>query len=376
MRLRVHVAMIAVASAIIAGCVADRVAEAQLGDSCELRDAYKIKPWNGTYIRCQIVPGTSLHADGEANDARFVWTETTKEQYSLAQASDDKVRVDGSSTVAPLAIVAAKFFEAASRSVNGNHAVKVSVGTSGTGGGFEKFCHGETDISNASRAIKDGEREECAKNGIVFTEIQIANDGLAVVVNRDNTWAKCLTMEELGKIWGPDSTITKWSDVRRGFPDVPLQLYGAGTDSGTFDAFSSFVNGKSGIIRKVGVETSEDDNVTVLGVESESGAMGYFGLSYAVENADKVRAIELDGGDGCVSPTERNVQTYAYPMARPLYIYAKNSSLRDRVGVAAFVKFFVDNMTQINKDALFVPLEDNQVRQVQTTVAGIVDTTL
>jgi len=376
MRFWSRVSLVALCAALIAGCVADRVAEAELGDSCELRDAYKIKQWDGTYIRCEIVPGTSLHADGEANEARFVWTETTQDQYVIAQASDDKVRVDGSSTVAPLAIVAAKFFEAASRSLNGSHAVRVSVGTSGTGGGFEKFCHGETDISNASRAIKDAEREECAKNGVEFTEIQIANDGLAVVVNRENTWAQCLTMEELALMWGPESKITKWSEVRKGFPDVPLQLYGAGTDSGTFDAFSNFVNGKSGIIRKVGVETSEDDNVTVLGVESESGAMGYFGLSYAVENADKVRAIELDGGEGCVKPTESNVQTYAYPMARPLYIYAKNSALRERVGVAAFVKFFVDNMTQINKDALFVPLEDDQVRRVQITVDTIVGSSL
>ena len=376
MAFKSRVALVVVAAAVIAGCVADRVAEAELGDVCELRDAYKIKPWNGTYIRCQIVPGTSLHADGESNEARFVWTETNEDQYALAMASDDKVRVDGSSTVAPLAIVAAKFFEAASRSVNGSHAVTVSVGTSGTGGGFEKFCHGETDISNASRAIKDGEREECAKNGVVFTEIQVANDGLAVVVNKENTWAQCLTMEELALIYGPESTITRWSQVRSGFPDVPLQLFGAGTDSGTFDAFSNFVNGKSGIIRKVGVETSEDDNVTVMGVQSETGAIGYFGLSYAVENADKVRAIELDGGEGCVIPTERNVQTYTYPMARPLFIYAKNSALRERIGVAAFVKFFVDNMTQINKDALFVPLEDAQVRQVQTTVASIVETSL
>lgn len=357
----------------LAACGPDVVADAQLGDDCTLRWAYSVKQTDDGYIRCEIVPGTSLHADNEADAARFEWVATTEDQYLLATAERDLVRIDGSSTVAPLSAITAKFFEAASKSVMGNNGVRVSVGISGTGGGFEKFCNGETDISNASRAIKDGEREICAKNGIAFSEVQVANDGLAVVVNLDNDWAGCLTLDELRSIWEPGSTITNWSQVREGFPDVRLKLFGAGTDSGTFDAFTTFVNGKSGIARREGVATSENDNVTVQGVLSEEGALGYFGYSYAVENADKVRAIALDGGDGCVSPSESSVQRYEYPMARPLYMYVKDSSVRSRPGVRAFVEFFVDNSTQINRDALFVPLSPDQQQEVRRIVERLVD---
>ena len=352
----------------LAACGPDVVAEAQLGDDCSLRYAYSVKQTSDGYIRCEIVPGTSLHADNDDDAARFMWVSTAKDQYVLATAANDLVRIDGSSTVAPLSAITAKFFESASRSVMGKNGVRVSVGISGTGGGFEKFCNGETDISNASRAIKDSEIELCASNGVDFTEVQVANDGLAVVVNLENDWATCLTLDELRRIWEPGSTISNWSQVRSGFPDVRLKLFGAGTDSGTFDAFTTFVNGKSGIARREGVATSENDNVTVQGVLSDRGALGYFGYSYAVENADKVRAIAIDGGKGCVNPTESNVQSYSYPFARPLFMYVKNESLIERPGTRAFVEFFVDNSTQINRDALFVPLSPDQQQRVRGVV--------
>jgi phosphate transport system substrate-binding protein len=356
----------------IVACAPDVVEEAQLGDECSLRYAYSVKKTDDGFIRCEIVPGTSLHADDAQDEARFVWTTTTEDQYLLASVASGIVRIDGSSTVAPLSAVTAKFFESSSKSVRGKQSVRVSVGISGTGGGFEKFCNGETDISNASRAIKDSEVEACLANGIEFTEVQVANDGLAVVVNQENTWAQCLTLDELRRMWEPGSTLSNWSQVRPGFPDVRLKLFGAGTDSGTFDAFTTFINGKSGVARRVGVATSENDNVTVQGVLSESGALGYFGYSYAVENANKVRMVAIDGGEGCVEPTKESVQNYSYPLSRPLFMYVKNASLRDLPAVGAFVQFFVDNSEQINTDALFVPMTEEVRLELKDRIAQLV----
>jgi len=344
---------------------------AKVGDECKLKDAYKIENVGSTYIRCEIVKGTSIHSTDKAKKAKFAWTKTTEAQYVLANANNETLRIDGSSTVYPLTAVAAKYFETTSKSVMGKKGVKVTVGISGTGGGFEKFCKNETDISDASRAIKSSEAANCAKAGIAYTEVIIANDGLAVVVNPKNTWAKCLTMAEMKKIWEPNSKVTKWSEIRAGFPDTAIKLFGAGTDSGTFDAFTDFVNGKSGVVRKEGVQTSEDDNVTVRGVQSDTGGMGYFGLSYAIENSKTVKAIQLDKGSGCVEPTEKTVQAYTYPMARPLYIYVKNASIATKPAVGAFVQFFVDNLKQISTDALFVPLTNKQIKTLQSEMAKI-----
>lgn len=351
--------------------VASPALAAKLGDECKLKDAYKIEKVGSTYIRCQIVPGTSIHTTDPKKKAKFAWTKTTEAQYVLANANNESIRIDGSSTVYPLTAVAAKYFETTSKSVVGKKAVKVTVGISGTGGGFEKFCKGETDISDASRAIKSSEAANCVKTGNAYTEVIIANDGLAVVVNPKNTWAKCLTMVEMKKIWEPTSKVTKWSEIRAGFPDTSIKLFGAGTDSGTFDAFTEFVNGKGGVVRKEGVQTSEDDNVTVRGVQSDTGAMGYFGLSYAIENSKTVKAIQLDKGAGCIDPTERTVQAYTYPMARPLYIYVKNASISTKPAVGAFVQFYVDNLKQISADALFVPLTNKQIKTLQAEMAVI-----
>ena len=295
--------------------------------------------------------GTNTDADGSA---------------SAPAASASEIRIDGSSTVAPLSAAAGELFKAENPDVN------VSVGTSGTGGGFKKFCAGETDISNASRQIKDEEAAECAAAGIEFTEIVVANDALTIVVNKENDWATCLTVEELNKMWAPEAegTITSWSQIRAGFPDVPLDLYGAGTDSGTFDYFTKAINGEEGASR-TDYNPTEDDNVTVQGVEGAQGALGYFGLSYYEENMDKLKALEIDGGAGCVAPSIETAQggTYA-PLSRPLFIYVSKAAAA-RPEVLSFAEFFVANDEAITTKALFVPLSPEQVTAAEAAVAGL-----
>mgnify|MGYP000288593867 FL=1 len=350
-----------VAVGVVAMSSASPVSAAKIGDTCKQKDAYKIEKVGTSYIRCEIVKGTSIHSKDKKKAAKFAWTKTTERQFLIANANNETVRIDGSSTVYPLSAVAAKYFENASKSVKKGEAAKVTVGFSGTGGGFEKFCRGETDISNASRAIKSTEAAVCKTAGIEFTEILIANDGLAVVVNKDNTWASCLTMTELKKIWNLGSTVTKWSDVRAGFPDTAIKMFGAGTDSGTFDSFTEMVNGKGKVVRKDGVQTSEDDNVTVAGVNGDKGAMGYFGLSYAIENESKVKLVQIDKGAGCVTPTDVTVQGGTYALGRPLFTYVKNLSISTKPAVGAYVQFWVDNLKQISADAIFVPLTNKQM---------------
>jgi phosphate transport system substrate-binding protein len=268
------------------------------------------------------------------------------------------ITVDGSSTVAPLSETAAEDFMAE------NSGVQITVGTSGTGGGFEKFCNGETDMSDASRPIKTDDPAEgpnCEANGIEYTELQVANDGLSVVVNPENDWADCLTVEQVKTIWEPaaEGTITNWNQVDPSFPDEPLELFGAGTDSGTFDYFTEAINGEEGASR-TDYTATEDDNVTVTGVEGSKGAIGYFGLSYYEENTDKLKAVEIDGGDGCVAPSVETVQSGEYtPLARPLFVYPSQDLLGRPEG-AAFVEYYLDNATSIAEAALFVPLTAEQ----------------
>ena len=312
-------------------------------------------------VAAVVIPAALLLAAcGGSNDA------ADPADTSAPAAASTEVRVDGSSTVAPLAAAAGELFKAENPSVN------VSVGTSGTGGGFKKFCAGETDISNASRPIKDEEKELCAAAGIEFTEIIVANDALTVVVNKANDWATCLTVEELNKMWAPEAegTITNWSQIRAGFPDVELDLYGAGTDSGTFDYFTDEINGEEGASR-TDYNPSEDDNVTVQGVEGSEGGLGYFGLSYFEENADKLTAVEIDGGAGCVAPNSDNAQGGTYvPLARPLFIYVSNQAAA-KPEVLSFVDFFVKNDDAITAKALFVPLSADQKTAAETAVAGL-----
>ena len=264
------------------------------------------------------------------------------------------ITADGSSTVGPFTTKAAEDFRATG-------GVDVTVGISGTGGGFERFCAGETDISNASRAIKDEEAAICAENGVEFVEFQVATDALTNVVNPENDWATCLTVEQLNEIWKPDSQVTNWNQVDPSYPDVPLKLYGAGTDSGTFDYFTDVINGEEGASRS-DFSATEDDNVTVQGVSGDKGALGYFGFSYYEENQDTLEALEVDGGAGCVAPSVDMAQDGSYtPLARPLFMYVKTSSLADTEGLADFVRYTLENEQTIAEEARFVPLSQEQI---------------
>ena len=278
------------------------------------------------------------------------------------------IAIDGSSTVAPLMKLTAESFQDA------NAGVTVAVGTSGTGGGFEKFCAGETDISNASRPIKDTEIEACTAKGIEYFEVLVANDALTVVVNPENTWAKCLTVEQLKKMWEPEAegTITNWNLIDPSFPDQALTLFGAGTDSGTFDYFTAAINGKAKASR-TDYNPTEDDNVTVTGVAGDKGALGYFGFSYLEENADKVTAVEIDGGKGCVAPSAAAVLDETYtPLSRPLFIYV-NKEAATRAEVKAFVNYFVAHQDDLSSEALFVSLSDSQKALQATELASVLE---
>jgi phosphate transport system substrate-binding protein len=283
-------------------------------------------------------------------------------------ASDDgtaalsgDVRVDGSSTVGPLTEAAAEFFQ------EENPDVRVTVGISGTGGGFEKFCAGETDISDASRQIEADEEEACASGGIEWAEVQVALDGIAVVVNPENDWADNLTVEQLKTIWNEGSTIDNWNQVDPSFPDVPLELFGPGTDSGTFDYFTDAINGEEGVSR-TDYNATEDDNVAVQGVSGSKGGMAYFGLSYYEQNTDKLKVVAVDGGSGPVVPSRETVQSGDYtPLSRPLFIYPSKAAL-ERPEVSAFVQFYLENADRIAEQALYVPMTAEQVAASQAVV--------
>ena len=247
-----------------------------------------------------------------------------------------------------------------------NSGVKVTVGVSGTGGGFERFCAGETDLSNASRPIKDDPEEAglCESAGIEYTEFQVANDGLAIVVNPENDWVECLTVEQLKTIWSPDTAAKSWKDVDPAFPDEQIKLYGPGTDSGTFDYFTDEINGEEGKSR-TDYQATEDDNVIVQGVGAEKGGLGYFGLSYAEQNTDKVKLVPVDSGGGCITPSVETVQDGSYkPLGRPLYVYAKNEALA-RPEVKAFMQYMIDNAVSIAEESLYVPMTEDQVTEAQ-----------
>jgi phosphate transport system substrate-binding protein len=274
------------------------------------------------------------------------------------------IKIDGSSTVGPLTEAAAELF----REKNPN--VKITVGISGTGGGFEKFCAGETDISDASRPIEPPEVAACKKKGITYGESQVANDGIAVVVNPQNDWADCLTTGELKKIWEPKSNVNNWNQVNASYPDQSMKLFGAGTDSGTFEYFNEAINGDKAATRK-DYSPSEDDNVTVQGVAGGKGNMGYFGLSYAIANKDKVKTLQVDGGDGCVTPDTTTVQDGSYkPLSRPLFIYPSKKALQNKA-TAEFVKYYVDNYADIAKQAQFVPMTSEQAQKAKDAVTQL-----
>ena len=273
---------------------------------------------------------------------------------------------DGSSTVQPLTAAAGELFSEENGDVN------VSVATSGTGGGFEKFCAGETDLSNASRPIKDEEKAVCEEKGIEYTELRVATDALSVVVSKENDFVKCLTTDELKKMWEPaaEDKVTTWSQVNSEFPDEKIELYGPGTDSGTFDYFTDEINGEEGASRS-DYNASEDDNVLVKGVGGSPNALGYFGYTYYEENADSLKLVEVDSGDGCVAPSAETAQDGTYtPLSRPLFVYVNKDSYAKKKQVAAFIDYYVEQDQAISEAAKFITLNDEQ----RAELTGALDT--
>jgi phosphate transport system substrate-binding protein len=271
-------------------------------------------------------------------------------------AVSGEIVVDGSSTVQPLTAAAGELFK------QDNPDVNVSVGTSGTGGGFEVFCQGSTDISDASRPIEDDEAAACDKKGIEYTQLQVATDALTVVVSADNDFVTCLTTDQLNTLWAPaaEGKVTSWNQLDPSYPDEDIELYGPGTDSGTFDYFTDVINGEEGASR-TDYNASEDDNVLVQGVAGSPNALGYFGFSYYEENQDTLKAVEIDSGDGCVAPSPEGAQDGSYsPLARPLFIYVNNASATGKPQVKGFVDFYAENDAQIAEAAQFIPLNDEQ----------------
>jgi phosphate transport system substrate-binding protein len=278
-----------------------------------------------------------------------------------------EIVIDGSSTVQPLAAVAGELYR------EENSGVNVTVGTAGTGGGFEKFCLGETDISNASRPIEEDEVKICKKNGVEYTELQVATDALTVVVSADNGFITCLTTDELKTLWEPaaEGKITTWDQVNPEFPAEKIELYGPGTDSGTFDYFTDEINGEEGASRS-DFNASEDDNVIVQGVSGSTSALGYFGFSYYEENADALKAVEIDSGDGCVAPSAETAQDGTYtPLARPLFIYPSNSAVEQKTQVAGFVDFFAQQSSEIAELAEFIPLNEEQTSTLEEAASQL-----
>jgi phosphate transport system substrate-binding protein len=279
------------------------------------------------------------------------------------------ITIDGSSTVFPLTQAAAEAFQGA------NPDVHVTVGESGTGGGFEKFCAGETDISDASRPIEPEEISACKKKGITYDDFQVANDGISVTTNPDLD-ISCLSTDQLKQLWNKGSTVNNYSqlgkdaDTGKPLPNAKVSLYGPGTDSGTFDFFTDVINGEEDRSRS-DYQPSEDDNVLVEGVSGDSDGLGYFGFSYYEQNTDKLNLVSVDAGKGCVAPSAKTIQDGTYtPLSRPLFIYPSKSALK-KPEVAAFVKYYLDNYADLAKTAQLVAMTPEQAKKSQAAYAKV-----
>lgn len=294
--------------------------------------------------------------------------EATPIPYEPAEGAEEisgTIQADGSSTVGPLTNAVLEEFNAVAPNI------QVTNGISGTGGGFERFTAGETDISNASRPIDEEEIALAEENGVEYYEFLVALDGLSVIVNPENDFADCLTVEQLNQLWAPDSTVTMWSELDPEWPEEAIELYGAGTDSGTFDFFTEEINGEAGASR-TDYQATEDDNVTVQGVAGNPFALGYLGYSYVQENPDAVRAVAIDGGEGCVEPTPETVLDGSYaPLSRPLYIYVNAESLQ-RPEAQEFLRFYLASASETAGLVGFIQIPvDRQVNQQVKLEAGI-----
>jgi phosphate transport system substrate-binding protein len=319
----------------------------------------------GIQYKCSIAGGgLKWKKTGSKQGAGASTSTSTIDTKKYANVSGS-IKIDGSSTVAPLTGVAAEAFQKISKT-------QITVGISGTGGGQTRFCKGELDLANASAAYSATQRAQCEAAGIKFTELRLATDALSVVVNPKNTWAKCLTVAELKKIWEPGSKVNYWNQVRADFPRVKMPLFGAGTDSGTFEYFTEQINGKPAKRSRVDYTPTEDDNVTVNGVKRSTGAMGYYGFSYYKENTDINKAIAIDGGKGCAEPSLENVLSGAYtPLARPLFIYVNNDQVKKNPAIIPFLEFYAADLTNLSEKAKFLPLTAEQKKKLDADLAEL-----
>ena len=294
----------------------------------------------------------------------------SQQQASAPAAQNQVITADGSSTVFPIAEAVAEEFQKA------NAGTRVTVGSSGTGGGFQKFCRNETDLSNASRPIKAAEAEACGKAGIDYIELPVAYDGLAIVVNPKNTWVSSMTVADLKKLWEPSAQgqIKRWKQIRPEWPDQEIHLFGAGVDSGTFDYFTEAIVGKEGQSRG-DYTSSEDDNVIVQGVSGDVNALGYFGYAYYEQNKDKLKLVAIDDGDatngaGPIAPSPETVSNGTYrPLSRPVFIYPKVKAL-DRAEVKAFIDFFLEKGPALVREVGYIPLHSKEQDLVRARFAA------
>lgn len=324
-------------------------------------------------IRRAAVPGIAVLAltlsacageeDAAGNDGA---TNGASAGAGVDSSITGEVIVDGSSTVYPMSTAAFELMKAEGAGI------EVSVAESGTGGGFEKFCAGETDISDASRPIKEDEEVPvCEENGIDYTELLVATDALTVAVHPDLA-VDCLTVEQLAKLFGPGSKVNNWNQLDPSFPDQKITGFIPGTDSGTYDYMAADVVADESETLREDFQSSEDDNVLVQGISGTAGGVGFFGYSYYEENADKLKALQIDNGDGCVAPSAETAQDGTYtPLARPLFIYVKNESYNDKPAVKSYVDYYIDNLADIAEGALFIPLNDEDYTKTKDTLAGI-----
>jgi phosphate transport system substrate-binding protein len=282
-----------------------------------------------------------------------VWTGCGESQRGITNVS---VRIDGSSTVYPISEAMAEGFDD-DRRARGQSIIRVPVALSGTGGGFKRFATGEIDICDASRAIKQAEAATCRESGIDYAVFSVAFDGIAIVVHPECDWVDTLTVEQLKELWRPDSGVRRWSDLDTVWPDEPIRLYGPGTDSGTFDYFTSAIVGEAGRCRS-DFTPSEDDNVIVQGVTGDRYALGYFGYAYYAENRDRLKVLGVDAGEGPVSPSPETIRSGAYhPLSRPLFIYVNKASLQ-RAEVAEFLDYYVQHSAQVAVEVGYVAVDD------------------
>ncbi|AWE08045.1 phosphate-binding protein [Lysinibacillus sp. 2017] len=318
-----------------------------------------MKKWQYLTSSALLCSALFLGACGEENDASSAEGTTDQSESGNVQLSGS-VTGDGSSTVAPITEAIVEEYAAVQKDV------RVAVGVSGTGGGFEKFINGETDFSNASRPIKDSEIEELAAAGIEFTEFEIAYDGLSVVVHPENTWAKDLTVEQLKQIWIEDGTTKKWSDIDPSWPAEEIVFYSPGSDSGTYDYFDEVILDGEDIVKAATL--SEDDNVLVQGVTADKNAIGYFGYAYYLENKDKLQVVSVDG----IKPTNETIESGEYsPLSRPLFVYVKNSAIKENEATYDFIKFTLEHAGEMAEVVGYVSLPAEKYKASLEDLEGL-----